>query len=108
MKAVLSIIINTVLLIIFYIIYERLIGKNFNKRFLNWSIWLSLLLAYVFPYRIDGSFIKCGFPFRFWKFRIGLSTTPNSSLLNSTSIDMFILILNILIIYLLISFTYKL
>ncbi len=81
---------------------------NFNKRLFIWSVWLSLLLAYVFPYKIDGSFIKCGFPFRFWKIRIGLSTTTNSSLLNSTSIDLFILTLNILIIYLLISFTYKL
>ena len=108
MKALLSIIINTVLLIIFYIIYERLIRKNYNKRFFNWSILLSLLLAYVFPYKIDGSFIKCGFPFRFWKIRMSMSVIPNSSLFMSTSLDLFLLAINIVIIYLIISFTYKL
>lgn len=81
---------------------------NFNKRFFNLSIWLSLLFAYVFPYKINDSSIECGFPFRFWKIQIGMSTIPNSSLLNSTSLDLLILIINILILYLIISFSYKL
>lgn len=81
---------------------------NFNKRIFNLSIWLSLLLAYVFPYKINDSSIECGFPFRFWKIRIGMSANPNSSLLNSTSLNLFILTINILILYLIISLSYKL
>ena len=79
---------------------------KFNRRLFNWSVWISLVLTYVLPYQIDGSAIKCGFPIRFWKIRI--NTIPNSSLLNSSSLDLLLLTINILIIYLIISFVYKL
>jgi len=77
-----------------------------NRKFLNWSAWIALVLTYIVPYQIDGLAMKCGFPIRFWK--IYISTTPNSSLMNSSSLNLFELLINILIIYLVISFICKL
>ena len=77
---------------------------KFDKKLLNWSTWIALLLTYIVPYQIDGLAMKCGFPIRFWK----IYKTPNSSLLNSSSLNLLELGINILIIYLLILFINKL
>jgi len=79
---------------------------KFDRKLLNWSTWITLVLTYIVPYQIDGLAIKCGFPIRFWK--IYIFTTPNSSLLNSSSLNLLELAINILIIYFIISFIYKL
>lgn len=79
---------------------------KFDRKLFNWSIWIALILTYIVPYQIDGLAMKCGFPIRFWK--IYIFTTPNSSLLNSSSLNLFELAINILIIYLIISLIYKL
>ncbi|MEA5093644.1 MAG: hypothetical protein VB128_01690 [Sedimentibacter saalensis] len=79
---------------------------KFDRKLFNWSVWIILVLTYIVPYQIDGLAIKCGFPIRFW--RIYISTTPNSSLLNSSSLNLLELAINILIAYLIISFVYKL
>lgn len=79
---------------------------KFYRKLFNWSAWLALVLTYVVPYQIDDLAMKCGFPIRFWK--IYISTAPNSSLLNSSSLNLLGLVINILIIYLVISFIYKL
>ena len=79
---------------------------KFDRKLFNWSAWIVLGLTYIVPYQIDGLAMKCGFPLRFWK--IYINTTPNSSLLNSSSLNLIELLINILIAYLIISFIYKL
>ncbi len=79
---------------------------KFYRKLFNWSAWIALVLTYIVPYQIDGLAMKCGFPIRFWI--IHINTTPDSSLLNSSSLNLFELAINILIIYLIISFIYKL
>lgn len=78
---------------------------KFDRKLFNWTIWIALILTYIVPYQIGGLAMKCGFPIRFRK--IYIFTTPNSSLLNSSSLNLFELAINILIIYLIISFIYK-
>jgi len=78
---------------------------KFDRKLLNWSTWITLVLTYIVPYQIDGLAMKCGFPIRFWK--IYIFTTPNSSLFNSSSLNLLELAINILIIYFIISFICK-
>jgi hypothetical protein len=79
---------------------------KFDRKLFKWSAWIALVLTYIVPYEIDCLVTKCGFPIRFWE--IYIFTTPNSSLLNSSNLNLLKLSINILIIYLLISFVYKL
>ncbi len=79
---------------------------KFDRKLLNWSAWIALVLTYIVPYKIDGLAVSFGFPIRFWQFHI--NKTPNSSLLNSSSLNLLELAINILIIYLIISIIYKL
>ena len=79
---------------------------KFDRKLFNWSAWIALVLTYIVPYQIDGLAVKCGFPIRFWK--IYTNNTPNSSLLNSSSLNLLELAINILIIYLIISIINKL
>ena len=77
---------------------------KFNKKYLNWSAWITVLLAYVLPYRsTDGFATTFGYPFPFLTTH---KTSINISLLMDESINPLYLALNILIIYLLINFTY--
>lgn len=79
---------------------------KFDRKLFNWSAWIALVLTYIVPYQIDGLAVKCGFPIQFWQ--IHISNTPNSSLLNSSSLNLLELGINVLIIYLIISIIYKL
>lgn len=79
---------------------------KFDRKLFNWSAWIVLVLTYIVPYQIDGLAMKCGFPLRFWK--IYINNKSNSSLLNSSSLNLIELLINILIAYLIISFIYKL
>lgn len=79
---------------------------KFDRKLFNWSAWIALILTYIVPYQIDDLSVKFGFPIRFWQFYINKS--PNSSLLNSSDLNLLELTFNILIIYLIISTVYKL
>jgi hypothetical protein len=75
---------------------------NFNKKFFNWSAWITLLITYVLPYQsTDGFVTKFGYPFPFLTV---YKTSTGRSLLMSQNLNVFILAINILIVYFVISF----
>jgi hypothetical protein len=79
-----------------------------NKKVLNWSIWLTLLMTYVLPYQSqskDGFSTNFGYPFPFFTV---YKTPIQTSLLMSRTISLMPLILNITIIYFAIKFADKL
>jgi len=59
---------------------------KFDRKLFNLSAWIVVVLTYIVPYQIDGLAMKCGFPLRFWK--IYISNKSNSSLLNSSSLNL--------------------
>lgn len=62
-----------------------------NTKFLNWSAWITLIIAYVFPYQsADGIATYFGYPFSIFTFY-------KTSLNRSLNLPAFIL--NVLIIY---------
>jgi hypothetical protein len=75
---------------------------NFNKKFFNWSAWITLLITYVLPYQsTDGFVTKLGYPFPFLTV---YKTSAGRSLLMSQNLNVFILAINILIVYFVINF----
>jgi len=75
---------------------------KFNKKFFNWSAWITLIISYVLPYQsTDGFAANFGYPFSF----LTVYNTPiNTSLLRSESLNLPAFAINILIIYFIISF----
>jgi hypothetical protein len=78
------------------------IFMKFNKKFFNWSAWITLIISYVLPYQsTDGFAASFGYPFSF----LTVYNTPiNTSLLRSESLNLPAFAINILIIYFIISF----
>lgn len=75
---------------------------KFNKKLFNWSAWIILLITYVFPYQsTDGFATKFGYPFAFLTV---YKTSPGRTLLTSQSLNVLILIINILIVYFVFNF----
>lgn len=71
---------------------------KFNKRFFNWSVWVTLLLTYILPYQsTDGFATKYGYPFSF--FTVYNTKMIKISLLSSNSINALLLAIDILIVY---------
>lgn len=77
---------------------------NLNKKFLNWSAWLTLMITYVLPYHsqsTDGLSTYFGYPFSFLTVH---SRSINTSLLMTETINLLSLTLDILILYSVINF----
>lgn len=75
---------------------------KFNKKFFNWSAWITLLITYVLPYQsTDGFATYFGYPFSFLTV---YKTSINTSLFMTEHINLLSLALNILIVYFVISF----
>ena len=75
---------------------------NINKKFLNWSAWITLLMTYILPFQsTDGLATKFGYPFSFLTV---YKTSVGTSLLTSQNINVLVLALNIMIIYFVIYF----
>jgi hypothetical protein len=75
---------------------------KFNKKCFNWSAWITLLITYVLPYQSsDGFATDFGYPFSFLTVH---KTSINTSLFKTEHINLLPLTLNILIVYLVISF----
>ena len=75
---------------------------KFNKKFLNCSAWITIGTAYILPYQsTDGFATHFGYPFAFLTI---YKTSINISLLMTNLIYLLPLVLNILIIYFVISF----
>ncbi len=74
---------------------------NLNLKKLNLSAWIVLLISYVAPYRVEETGRKLfGYPFAFIKFNAwNDSRVP----LMSSSFDLFMFVIDILVIYLLVS-----
>lgn len=75
-----------------------------NKKLLNWSAWITLLIAYVLPYKsqsTDGFATYFGYPISFLTV---YKTSINTSLFMTERINLFTLAINILILYFLINF----
>ena len=73
-----------------------------NKKILKWSTILSVLSAYVLPGRASSKYtFNYGYPFGFFEIRDN-SLNSGNIILSSTALDLFILGLDILIIYLII------
>ena len=81
---------------------------NINKNLLKWSTILSLLSAYVLPGRPSGEHaFTYGYPLGFFKIHEN-ALNSGDTILMSTALDLFILGLDILIIYIIISVIGKL
>lgn len=73
---------------------------NLNKKILNWSIIITLLIAYITPGRsADGFAFNYGHPFGFFTM-YNTRIKVEDSILNSTAFNLVGFILNILLIYL--------
>jgi hypothetical protein len=78
------------------------IFMKFNKKFFNWSAWITLIIAYVLPYQsTDGFATNFGYPFAFLTVH---KTSITTSLLMTETLNILLLALNILIVYFVISF----
>ena len=90
----------------YMIIYNKEKGKNMNinKKNLCWASLLTLLTAYVLPSRLseEGAFLY-GYPFGYFEIRKG-AFDSGGIILSSTSLDLFLLALNIFIFYMIIKF----
>lgn len=48
--------------------YFKKIFNEFNLKFFNLSAWMTIIIAYITPYRVEGDFKKLyGLPFAFLK-----------------------------------------
>ncbi|MBE3592140.1 MAG: hypothetical protein PWP18_684 [Thermoanaerobacter sp.] len=82
---------------------------KFNKGFFNWAAWLTLLLAYVLPYQsTDGFAIHYGYPFAFLTTYNDNLLKAKITLLTSTSFNMGIFAIDVVIIYFAIYFANEL
>lgn len=72
---------------------------NINKKILCWASLLTLLTAYVLPSRLsdEGAFLY-GYPFGYFEIRKG-ALDFGDIILSSTSLNLFLLALNIFIFY---------
>lgn len=72
---------------------------NFNRKILNWSVIISLLIAYVTPGRSsDGFAFSYGYPFGFFTM-YNTKISEGDTILDSNLFNVGGLILNVLIIY---------
>ncbi len=79
---------------------------KFNTKILNWAAWFTLLLTYVLPYQsTDGFATTFGYPFPFITM---YNTSESTSLLKSSYLNVFPLAIDILIIYFVFNFAYRL
>ena len=73
---------------------------NLNRKFLNWSVVITLLIAYITPGRTtDGFTFDFGYPFVFFTM-YNTQINAGDTILNSTLFNIVGFILNILVIYL--------
>jgi hypothetical protein len=80
---------------------------NFNRKYFNWAIIISLLTAYFLPSRSsDGFAFNYGYPFAFYT-RYNSPIQANYSIFNSTLTNILTLALNVLVIYVGIYFINK-
>jgi hypothetical protein len=79
--------------------------RQINWKVMNLSAWIVVIITYVFPFHyIDNATAKVGFPFSF----LSVYKNWNTNLLISFNIDLGSLILNIVIVYLIITVIRKL
>jgi len=75
---------------------------KFNKSIFNLSAWVTLIISYILPYKItDGFSAKFGFPCPFLTIYIH-SFSSSMSMLRTAHLNVFALILDIIIVYLII------
>ena len=80
---------------------------NFNRKILNWSIIIILLITYIIPGKSsDGFAFNYGYPFRFFTM-YNTEINAEKTLFDLTSINIGGFILNILIIYYLLNIINK-
>ncbi|MGL5380611.1 hypothetical protein [Clostridium sp.] len=73
---------------------------NFNRKILNWSVIITLLIAYVVPGRSTDRFgFEFGYPFGFFTM-YNIELQVGDTILNSTLFNILGFVLNILVIYL--------
>ena len=79
---------------------------KFNKKIFNMSAWIVVLLTYALPSHNHGEFAtNCGYPFAYFTI---YDNSLNKTLLSSFSLNVGILIINILIVYFIIYIVQKL
>lgn len=80
--------------------------KKLDLKILNLAMWITLILAYMFPFKyVDGFETQMGFPFSFISiYDVALGSSP----FNSMGVSIGHLMLNITLIYLVLYYVSKL
>lgn len=79
--------------------------KKINWKIINLSLWTEVILSYLLPFRVtDGFQYQAGFPFPFISV---YNTEPGITPLMSMHLNPFALLVNVIIIYFIISFCAK-
>lgn len=77
--------------------YFKKIFNEFDLKLFNLSAWMTIIIAYITPYRVEGDFKKLyGLPFSFFKtHELAQSKIP----LVGNSLDLFRFLIDVIIIY---------